>query len=185
MVTVNLVTFIMLFALEGFENTIIPLYGSLLLGLSPDLLGIILALGVIVRFAASLAGGVLSDRYGRLRVLVPCLVIGGLGILAVLLSFNWWLFLAAVMFFSMGRTGNNVPLALLVDLTPPDKVAWMTALNRFVADCGLAIGPLVLGHMADRWGFNAAGAFAMTACIAATVFLVITFNKIKFQRSVT
>jgi MFS family permease len=177
LVAVNLVTFVLLFALEGFSSTIIPLLGSLTLGLSADKLGIILAAGVVMRFVVGLAAGMLSDRYGRTRVLVPCLVTAGVGIMAVLYATNWWIFLAAVLIFSIGRMGNNIPLALLGDLTHPSRIGWMTAVNRFVADSGLALGPLVLGTIADKRGFETAGAFAVAVSWLATLVLWYVFKK--------
>lgn len=175
-ITVNFFTFIMLFALEGFNNTMIPLYGSLVLKLSPENLGVIISCGVVVRFLVSLGGGILSDKYGRLTVLIPCLFMAGIGILAIYLAFNFYSFLAAVLLFAIGRMGNNLPLTLLGDITPPGKLAWMTALNRFIADCGLAIGPWVLGSLADRWGFTAAGIFTITLTWGITLVLWLVFR---------
>ncbi|MFZ5648578.1 MAG: MFS transporter [Bacillota bacterium] len=182
-ITVNLVTFIMLFALEGFNNTIIPLYGSLVLGLPPDLLGVIITLGVFMRFLISMAGGILSDRLGRVTVLVPCMATAGVGIIAMYFAVNYWMFLLAVIIFAIGRMGNNLPLTLLGDLTPPAKIGWMTALNRFIADGGLALGPLVLGFIADRWGFTAAGIFSITMSWLITLVLWIVFRSRRTARS--
>lgn len=56
-VTVNLVTFIMLFAMEGFNNTIIPLYGSLVIGLQSDVLGIVLPWGFLPGLRLACWGG--------------------------------------------------------------------------------------------------------------------------------
>ncbi|MFZ5633537.1 MAG: MFS transporter [Bacillota bacterium] len=177
-VTVNLVTFIMLFAMEGFNNTIIPLYGSMVLGLQPDLLGLIITLGVFMRFLVSLAGGILSDRYGRITVLVPCLATAGVGIVVMYFAVNYWIFLIAVLVFAIGRMGNNLPLTLLGDLTPAARMGWMTALNRFIADGGLALGPLVLGLVADRWGFTAAGSFTITLTWLVTLILWLVFRTV-------
>lgn len=176
-IAVNLVTFVLLFALEGFNNTIIPLYGSLKLGFSPDLLGIILALGVVMRFVVGLGGGMLSDRYGRVKVLIPCLLTAGAGVMVMFFSVNWWVFLLSVLIFSIGRMGNNIPLALLGDMTPPGRIGWMTALNRFIADTGLALGPIVLGTIADRRGFVAAGLFTIAVSWMATLILWFVFRK--------
>lgn len=176
-ITVNIVTFTLLFALEGFNNTIIPLYGSLVLGLSPYVLGLILTSIMVVRFLVGLAGGVLSDKYGRVRVLIPCLLIAGFGIVGVFFAFDAWSFLIAALLFAVGRMGNNVPLALLGDLMPSDKIAWMTALNRFIADGGLALGPLVLGFLTDRWGFSVAGGGALIVTLLTTCSLWLVFRK--------
>lgn len=183
LIAVNLVTFILLFALEGFNNTIIPLYGSLGLGLAPDLLGLILALGVMVRFVVGLGGGILSDRYGRVRVLAPCLAMAGVGILIMYRATGWQFFLFSVLVFSIGRMGNNIPLAILGDMTPADKMGWMTALNRFIADSGLALGPLVLGTIADRWGFASAGVVTIAMSWLATLFLWFVFSPPLFNKN--
>jgi predicted MFS family arabinose efflux permease len=97
--------------------------------------------------------------------------------LGVYFASNAWTFLIAVVIFAVGRIGNNIPLALLGDLMPSDKIAWMTALNRFIADCGLALGPLVLGLITDSWGFPVAGGGALVVTLLTTCSLWLVFRK--------
>lgn len=110
-------------------------------------------------------------------MLVPCMAMAGVGIAVMYFAADYWVFLAAVMIFAIGRMGNNLPLTLLGDITPAPKMSWMTALNRFIADGGLALGPLALGMIADRWGFTYAGAFTMTLTWAVTLVLWLVFRK--------
>lgn len=156
-IAVNLVTFVLLFMLEGFNNTIIPLYGSRVLGLEAGILGIILGAMAVIRFAVSLLGGVLSDKYGRGAILIPCLLVAGIGTMGLKFADTTALFIIVIIMFAFGRMGNNINLALLGDVTPPDKMGMMIGVNRFFCDLGLVLGPWFLGMVVDLWGFEAAG----------------------------
>ncbi|WP_231702692.1 MFS transporter [Desulfocucumis palustris] len=156
-IAVNFVTFVLLFVLEGFNNTIIPLYGSRVLGLEPGVLGIILGAMAVVRFAVSLFGGVLSDKYGRGAILIPCLLVAGIGTMCLKFADTTAVFVIVAALFAFGRMGNNINLALLGDVTPPDRMGMMIGINRFFCDLGLVLGPWFLGMVVDIWGFEASG----------------------------
>jgi MFS family permease len=49
-------------------------------------------------------------------------------------------------------TGWMLPLSVLRSVTPAAQVAWRTSLYRVVVDGGMALGPLLAGALADRYG---------------------------------
>ena len=169
--TANFSTFVLLFALEGFNNTIIPLYGSTVLGLGPGILGFTLGVMAIARFAVSFCGGILSDRYGRTAILIPCLLLAGTGTVMLRFAHSFTVFFAVCIVFALGRMANNVNLALLGDVTPREKMGMMIGVNRFLADLGLTAGPWAMGMVADKWGFQAAGLAAGVAAWAMALLI--------------
>lgn len=156
-IAANASTFVFLFALEGFNNTAIPLYGGTVLGLGPGILGITLGFMAVARFVASFFGGIMSDRYGRGAVLIPGLLMAGTGAMALRFALNFPLFVVVAVIFSVGRMANNVNLALVGDVTQREKIGFMIGVNRFLADLGLTTGPWFMGMAVDRWGFETAG----------------------------
>jgi len=175
---VNILTFLLLFALEGFNSTIIPLYGAQVLNLQPAYLGALLAWVAVIRLFASFYGGVLSDKYGRGAVLIPTLLISGIGAGALMLVQDRLTFVIIIVLFAVGRMGNNLNLSLLADVTPPDRLGSIIGINRFLADLGLVLGPWLLGILLDMFNFITVGIIVALASwlMALLVWLFFGIN---------
>jgi MFS family permease len=65
-----------------------------------------------------------------------------------------------------GRFGNSMPIAMLSDYAPPSRLGRLVAMNRFVADLGLVIGPIAVGLLIDVSGF--ASPFLVAAVLITT-----------------
>jgi MFS family permease len=59
----------------GLLVSLFPLYLANRRGMSPEAIGMLVGLGVLGRLLALWFGGSVSDRWGRLRVLVPALLV--------------------------------------------------------------------------------------------------------------
>lgn len=138
------------------------------------------ATGAIVA-AASLPGvvvapalGVLADRYGRRRVLVPCLVIfGAAGLLAALAPSFAWLF-AARLAQGFGSAGLvNLAVVLIGDRYRGERRVREIGRNSAVLTTGLGVLPFVGGALAALGGWRLAfvpyGAAIVVALLAARV----------------
>ncbi|MGI6226632.1 MAG: MFS transporter [Peptococcales bacterium] len=174
-IVANFMTFILFFAFEGFNSMIIPLYGSEVLGLEPRSVGIILSIIAITRFLVSFGGGVLSDKYGRGAIIIPCLLLCGLGMVCLQYAQTYYSFLFIAVIFAFGRMGNNLNVALIGDFTPKEKMTLMIGVNRFLADIGYTIGPIFLGMVVDKTGFNGVG---ITVGIIAWLAAIIAWRVI-------
>jgi MFS family permease len=151
-----------------------PLYVIEHGGLSPSALGWIVSLSILGRLIGLRLGGMLSDRCGRLAVLVPGLLGYGavLATLAVLvdpvLLALWSLFLGAG-----GGLVAGLPTVVIGDrVAAPSRgiaIGWL----RTITDGGFLVGPLVMGAVADTFGlaapFVAAG--ALTGALAGACLL--------------
>jgi MFS family permease len=127
-----------------------PLYLANRGGLSPETVGVLVGLSVLGRLLALWVGGRVSDRWGRLRVLVP-------GLLAYAALFGSVTFLThpgilGLWSLAIGAVGGFVaaiPAALIGDQVPPPLQGVAIGWLRTMTDSGQILGPLVMGALAD------------------------------------
>ncbi len=98
--------------------------------------------------------GALADRYGRKPMVVRAMLGGGISIL--LMSFaataGQLIFLRAVQGLFSGVI--SAVSALVVSKTPRDKTGYAMGILQLGLWGGLALGPLLGGFLADRFGFR-------------------------------
>ena len=133
-----------------------PLYLAKRGGLGAEGIGVLVSLSVLGRLAALWFGGDVSDRWGRLRVLVPGLLIyavllGGVSVVGSPLVLG-------VLSFSLGAAAGFVaaiPTALVSDQVPRElhgvAIGWL----RMMTDGGQIVGPLLMGALADAIDLSA------------------------------
>jgi MFS family permease len=133
-----------------------PLYLLTHAGLSPEAVGAVVSLSVLGRLMALWLGGTVSDRWGRMHVLIP-----GLLIYAALLAGTSQLtqpVVLGVCSFAIGATAGfiaAVPTALTSDRVEPPfqgiAIGWL----RTMSDSGQILGPLMMGALADAIDLSA------------------------------
>ena len=145
-----------------------PLYLFTRAGVGPEAVGLFVSLGVAGRLAALWLGGSLSDRWGRMRVLAP-----GLLLYAVLLGSMSLLTdptLLGVLSFAIGAAAGlvaPVPTALMGDQVPGPLQGIAIGWIRTMTDGGQIVGPLVMGLVADAIDLSAP--FALGAVLLAVM----------------
>ncbi|NDJ60056.1 MAG: TCR/Tet family MFS transporter [Chloroflexi bacterium] len=148
----------------------IPLYAKREFGASPEVISLILAAFFIAQFLASPWIGRLSDRYGR----VPVLVISQFGtflsfVLMAAAGSVTLLFIARVL---DGITGGNIIVAqaYVTDVTPREKRTQALGLVFAAFGLGFILGPALGGILAATFGDRAP--FYVGAIVALiTVFI--------------
>jgi MFS family permease len=133
-----------------------PLYLLTRGGLGPEAVGVVVSLSVLGRLMALWLGGTVSDRWGRMRVLVPGLLV--YAVLLVGMSQLTQPVVLAICSFAIGAAAGfvaAVPTALTSDQVerPLQGVAigWL----RTMSDSGQIGGPLVMGALADAVDLSA------------------------------
>lgn len=133
-----------------------PLYLLTRASFNPKAVGTVVSLSVLGRLMALWLGGTLSDRWGRMRVLLP-----GLLVYAALLAGTSQLTQPVglgICSFVIGATAGfvaAVPTALTSDQVEPTfqgiAIGWL----RTMSDSGQIVGPLVMGALADAIDLSA------------------------------
>jgi len=144
-----------------------PLYLFRRAGVGPETVGFVVSLSVFGRLVALCLGGGLSDRWGRMRVLTPGLLIYAalLGSMSLLTDPT----LLGVWSFAMGAAAGSVaavPTALMSDQVPPRLQGVAIGWLRTMTDGGQIVGPLLMGFLADAIDLSAPflfGAVLLTA----------------------
>lgn len=152
---------------------ILPLFAEAEFDMSPS----VIALLVTTFFGAQLVAGPtigrLSDRYGR----VPVLIVSQIG---TVISFVMlaaapsvaWLFAAR---FLDGITGGNIIVAraYVVDVTPPERRTQSLALISAAFGAGFIVGPGMGGILSAFLGIRAP---YLVAAVAATLVVILTWR---------
>jgi len=133
-----------------------PLYLVDRAGLGPEIAGLFISLSVLGRLLALWLGGSLSDRWGRMRVLIP----GLLGYAALLGSVTFLVNPVALGLWSLGLgTAAGVvaaiPTAVVGDRASPPLQGVAIGCLRTMTDSGQILGPLVMGALADSLDLSA------------------------------
>lgn len=94
--------------------------------------------------------GMIVDRFGRKRVIVPSMLLAGIAMLLFLqvTSVATFLFASVVWSFATGVAGA-APAAYAADIAPQGMTASTMSWYRSISDSGYVLGPLTLGVIAD------------------------------------
>ena len=153
-ILVSLVTLGIFFTRTGSRSTVLPLFGSSLLGLSPGQLGFTFTFIAIWNLLTLNCSGVLADKLGRKAVIVPGCVLSGLALWVFSMSGSYTLFLvsAALLGISTGLAGP-APAAYVADLAKPGQYGLTMGIYRTFGDVGVSVGPILLGWLSDRFTY--------------------------------
>ncbi len=129
-----------------------------------------LALGAVLSGAAGFAGGWLSDRVGRRRMI---LIGSGAGafypIVLLALGDRLWLGLGFLAFAgAIGGLAGSVSQAMVADLVPPDRHAPAYAAVRVASNFGVVVGPPLGGALLLLADWT--GLFLVVAVLEALAF---------------
>lgn len=166
---------------SGVAMTLLPLIGAQQFGLRGPALGAVLSVLALCDVAAMFVGGQLSDRVGRLPVVLAALAAGVLGALVgglALAAGSTALFVlsAALLGIAVG-TAWVVPMASVVDLASRPESG--LAAYRIVADLGMGSGGVLAGAAIGAWGPRG----ALLACGAVLLVLAASAVVLRETRS--
>jgi MFS family permease len=165
---ISAVSFSSFFARTGGLFTIIPLLAKDKIGASASDIGLGLSMISVVGLILVYPSGMLVDRLGRKRVIVPSMLLAGVAMFVYLLTTTIPMFLVASVVWS-AATGISgaAPAAYAADIAPRGLTAATMGWYRSISDSGYVIGPLLLGLIADLLSPEAALVF--TALMLLTV----------------
>jgi MFS transporter, DHA1 family, multidrug resistance protein len=160
-VLVGAIAFTNAVARTGALFALIPILGRDRLSLTPERIGLALALTSLVGLALVYPSGIVVDRYGRKTVIVPATLVAGAALSVFLLapSYAWFVAGCLVWGVATGLSGA-APAAYAADVAPAGMNAAAMSAYRMLGDVGYVLGPLALGAVTDLFGVEAALAVA-------------------------
>ena len=172
---IGFVSFAQFVARTGAVFTLVPLLGDEVVHLSASQIGYALTLVNILMIATVYFSGSLADRFGRKPVIAPATVIAGAGLALFAFSTSYPLYLVSAAVWGLGAgLSGPAPAAYVADLAPADLRAPVFGYFRSVADVGYIIGPLALGWIASRVGYEVPLLItAGTIAVAGALFWVL------------
>jgi len=162
---------------RGAFATFLPIFAAIYIGLSPTLIGILLAVNILLMALLQVYGGNIADRFNR-RALV---ILGSLSTLTLLalipLMHSFWQLLGLCAFQGLGRA-ISLPAAsaLTVEEGRRFGMGSTIAIYNMAMSIGMTIGPLLGGVVADFVSINSVFYFAAGMELAGTS-LFIWFTK--------
>lgn len=158
------------------RQTIVPLWCDSL-GMAPEHTSLVYALSMGVDMSLFFLGGYIMDRFGRVWVVVPSLVILGLGLAGIALTHTVVAvsIAAAVLGFGNG-IGSGMVMSLGSDASPDVGRAQFLSGWRLFADSGTAIGPTLLSALTGLFSLATAtislGGFTLISAIWMAYWLI-------------
>jgi MFS family permease len=146
---------------EGLWMFIQPLYVKSL-GATPEQTGFVIGMWGLARLLFILPFGILADRWGARRLMIPAWYIGAIGVLVIALAPDWrW---AAPGFLIYGISASAIPVTNLYltqsmqhDATRRPDLPVQASLTLLWAaySMGLVVSPAVGGLIGDWWSLRA------------------------------
>ena len=140
-------------------NTVIAfmsIYAHQVIGFSDSMIRIFLIVSTTFAVAGSLVFGWVTDRLGAKRTLMVVLCIWIAGLVMAIVSFSTFMFwmVGPIVGIALGGTWVSAR-ALVVDLSPPEKIGEIYGLYNMGGKFGFILGPLVWGAIV--WTFGGLG----------------------------
>ena len=154
--------------------TFLPVYLAYEMHYSPFVVGACMFVLQAAGFAASPIAGHLSDRIGRRRIIVTSMAMTGVVLLFMALaghSFAFVVLIAVLGFFLYAI--RPVLQAWLLETTPRNMGGTSIGVLFATQALGAAIGPLIGGLLADRYGLYATFYFLAATIVVANLFIFV------------
>ncbi len=156
-IVVGLFTLMVFLTRTGSRQTLVPIIAVDEIEMSLTLLGVMLFVMTTINFFIVFPAGWLADKFGRKPVMVPGILLAGVGLLLFTFATNVpMMFLAAIVMGIGTGVAGPAPAAYIADLAPPGQTSLAMGLYRTFGDLGFIIGPIALGFIAERSGMAAA-----------------------------
>jgi MFS family permease len=154
------------------RHAVLPLWGAAI-GLEPAAISVIFGISSAMDMTLFYPAGMVSDRFGRKAIAVPCLTVLATGFLLVPLTDSFTTLAAVGVLMGLGNgMGSGIVMTLGADFSPATGRASFLGVWRLVSDLGQAGGPLVVSAVAAVASLGPASlAIGGLGLVGASVFL--------------
>ncbi len=163
------------------RNVVIPFLGTNVLNVGTTEVGVLLTLIAAGNMLLAIPAGVIMDRFGRKKTLVPGLVITGLAYMLYggVGDYVQAIYVSILMGFGTG-VGAGVVGTMSADMAPKNARGFFIGVWRMMGDFGGAGGPLIVGVVMDVFGVRAAflamAVVLLVASVTTQLFVKETFK---------
>jgi len=165
------------FLVFGAVEAFLAVYASSV-GIPAWQIGMILGAQLISVIAVKPAMGLLSDRFGRQAIILPGLMAGAVGVLAIPMTTDPYLLSGLSLLFGTGFAAvTSSTSALVADLAKQGQMGASIGVLRTIMDVGQTLGPVSTGVIVAYAGY--AAAFAVLAGVllmSAALFRLVDTN---------
>jgi MFS family permease len=169
-----IISFITAWVLFGMSRSILPLFMVEEIKVSPSYMGLGFTISTIINGLFLLKAGKLSDINGRRYSAVIGTSFLTLFILALAFTTEPWMFLAASVIVGFGGAFLSTTPAAIVGDVLEGKGGQVIGLFQMAGDAGAMVAPLILGAIADGYGYRPAflvSAALMLVAVAVSIKL--------------
>jgi len=173
LITILLIVFVQLVG-SSMLWPILPLYAQHDFEMSPEMISLLMASFFVAQFIAGPFLGRLSDKYGRLPVLIISQIGTAISFAGLGLAQSVWMLFAARIFD--GITGGNIIVAqaYITDITPEKERTTALGLIFAAFGVGFTVGPAIGGGLSALFGSQIP--FLIAAVIALLVVVLTWFT---------
>jgi len=167
-----IISFITSWVLFGMSRSILPLFMVEEIKVTPSFMGLGFTISTIINGLFLLRAGRLSDQNGRRYSAVIGTSFVTLFIIAIAFTTKPWEFLAASVIVGFGGAFLSTTPSSIVGDVLEGKGGQVIGLFQMSGDAGAMVAPIVLGAIADHYGFRPA--FLVSAVLMSLAVLVAT-----------
>jgi len=170
----GLFSFRLSFALgRGAFSCFLPIFAAIYLGLSPALIGMLLASNILLMAVLQVYSGSIADRFNRRALVILGSLVNLTYLVLIPLAGNFWQLLGLSI---LGGLGGAISLpaasALMVDEGRKFGMGSTIAIITMAMSIGMAAGPLLGGVVADFANINSVFYFAAAMGLAGTSLFI-------------
>jgi len=161
---------------RGILSCFLPIFAALYIGLSPTLIGVLLAVNILFMSIPQAYSGRIADRFNRKAIVVlgsfPSFILLAL----IPLGHNFWQLLGLCILIGLtGAISSPAALALTVEEGRKFGMGSTIAVLAMAISLGFGLGPILSGVLADFVNINSVFYFgAITGLIGTSLFIWFT-----------
>ncbi len=158
----------------GVFRTLFPPHAKAAAGLSDTQVGDLISIAGVLGLIASFPAGMANDRFGRKRILMLGLAVVAVAVYLMSGTTAFAMAVIAVVVFGIGEAMSNGTVQVYaMDLAPESQRGAFLGVWSLFTNIGQITGPVVVGAMADSFGFTKAFIIVGCTLIAAVAAIFV------------
>ena len=165
-----IISFVASWVLFGLRSSILPLFVTEALKSTATIVGIGFTLSALFQGAILLKAGRLSDSHGRRYASILGSIIVLIGSLVMVFTIHPWMYLLSMSIIGFGAAFLSTTPASIVGDVIKGTGGQVIGLFQMAGDAGMIVGPIIVGFIADHYGYRSA--FAISALVFSTALIL-------------